>query len=727
MCAFRIIRRRPSPAAGFVLRLFGALAVGALAVVVSAQPARAARAVYVANLGLAELEVEPGPLGKTLAAFSIAPDGSLDSIAGSPFPTGGSEPLGVAMTPDGRYLYVTNLASESVSAFAVAADGSLSAVPGSPFAAGFGPWGVAVSPDGKHLYVVDNRGYGASAVSAFSIAGDGSLSAVVGSPFATGGESADEVAVTPDGTHLYVTNQDSENISAFSIAPNGSLAPVPGSPFATIDPRGVAVTPGGEYLYVTNNFNAKKGVAGFSIAPDGSLTPVPGSPFATEGSPISLAVSPDGTNIYVVNNGNPNTVWAFSIAPDGSLSAVVGSPFPTGGWEPNSVAVSPDGRHVYVTAYRSSTVSAFSVAPDGGLSAVVGSPFATGEGPLKVVVSPDQGPVAAYSETPGPAGYPSAFDASASSDAEGAVAGYRWEFGDGHTETTSTPATTHTYAAVGPYTVTLTATDEAGCSTTQTFTGQTVSCNGSPLARISHQVTVPTPELLNVWLDGSGAGTVASSPAGMSCPSTCTYGYAAGSGVVLTATAVPGSTFAGWLGCRHLTATECEVTMSEASEVTAVFLKEAEAPVIAPFSGSRGGCANGGLEVAVSGRATYICDGVDGTNGAAGTNGTEGREGPPGREGSQGKAGPRGPKSSPSNVTCRVKQEGKQRAGATCTVTDGASSSRHIHLRWRLIRDGRTVSHGTSDGGRLHLRRLRPGRYLLFVQGARRAAAIVVG
>ncbi len=187
-----------------------------------------------------------------------------------------------------------------------------------------------------------------------------------------------------------------------------------------------------------------------------------------------------------------------------------------------------------------------------------------------MVVSPDQGPIAVFSVTPGPAGYPSAFDALGSSDAEGAVAGYRWEFGDGQSETTSAPTTTHTYATVGPYTPTLTVTDEAGCSTTQTFTGQTVSCNGSPRAQVSHQLTVPTPELLSVWLGGSGSGTVTSSPAGMSCPSTCTYGYAAGSVVTLTAAAASGSTFAGWLGCKHLAATECEVTMSEAREVTAV-------------------------------------------------------------------------------------------------------------------------------------------------------------
>ena len=259
-----------------------------------------------------------------------------------------------------------------------------------------------------------------------------------------------------------------------------------------------------------------------------------------------------------------------------------------------------------------------------------------------------------------------------------------------------------------------------------------VSCSGFTLCLATGtngEVTAfeaAAPGQLSVSLDGSGAGTVASSPPGISCPSDCTYGYAAGSGVVLTATAAPGSTFAGWLGCKYLTATECEVTIGEASEVTAVFLKEAEAPLIAPFSESRGGCANGGVEVTVGGHATYTCNGIDGTNGAAGTNGTEGKESPPGREGPQGKEGPRGPAGPRSRVTCRVKQEGKQRFRVTCTVGDSASSSR-VHLRWRLTRDGRTVNHGAGDGAlRLDLRHLRPGSYLLYVQGQRHAKAITV-
>ena len=47
-----------------------------------------------------------------------------------------------------------------------------------------------------------------------------------------------------------------------------------------------------------------------------------------------------------------------------------------------------------------------------------------------------------------------AFDATASSDADGEIAGYSWDFGDGGTSNSQNP--THTYPAAGTYTVKLT-------------------------------------------------------------------------------------------------------------------------------------------------------------------------------------------------------------------------------------------------------------------------------
>jgi len=54
------------------------------------------------------------------------------------------------------------------------------------------------------------------------------------------------------------------------------------------------------------------------------------------------------------------------------------------------------------------------------------------------------------------------FDANSSYDNGGTIAGYEWEFGDGHSDSGVTPS--HTYAMDGTYTVTLTVTDNEGAT-----------------------------------------------------------------------------------------------------------------------------------------------------------------------------------------------------------------------------------------------------------------------
>ena len=69
-------------------------------------------------------------------------------------------------------------------------------------------------------------------------------------------------------------------------------------------------------------------------------------------------------------------------------------------------------------------------------------------------------PVAAF--TSACSGLSCTFDGSGSSDAEGSIAGYAWNFGDGTTGSGVQP--THTYATAGTYTIALTVTDAAGAT-----------------------------------------------------------------------------------------------------------------------------------------------------------------------------------------------------------------------------------------------------------------------
>ena len=70
---------------------------------------------------------------------------------------------------------------------------------------------------------------------------------------------------------------------------------------------------------------------------------------------------------------------------------------------------------------------------------------------------------------------------------------------------------------------------------------------------------------------GTGAGTVAISPANVSCGSTCSGTFAEGTSVTLTAAAKSGSKFAGWSGaCSGMGAT-CTISLRAATSVTATF------------------------------------------------------------------------------------------------------------------------------------------------------------
>ena len=87
--------------------------------------------------------------------------------------------------------------------------------------------------------------------------------------------------------------------------------------------------------------------------------------------------------------------------------------------------------------------------------------------------------------------------------------------------------------------------------------------------------TFAVAKLLTVVKAGTGSGQIKSSPAGISCPSTCTHGFAAGSKVTLTAAAASGSKFSGWSGACLGTARTCVVTMTIAKKVKATFIRTA--------------------------------------------------------------------------------------------------------------------------------------------------------
>ncbi|WP_313408297.1 PKD domain-containing protein [Aeromicrobium sp.] len=79
-----------------------------------------------------------------------------------------------------------------------------------------------------------------------------------------------------------------------------------------------------------------------------------------------------------------------------------------------------------------------------------------------------------------------AFDASGSSDPDGSIASYAWNFGDGETGTGVSP--THVYDESGTYVVTLTVTDDANATATTTRMVNVAVPNQAPQAGFTHEV-----------------------------------------------------------------------------------------------------------------------------------------------------------------------------------------------------------------------------------------------
>jgi 6-phosphogluconolactonase len=297
--------------------------------------------------------------GGTISAFAIGTDGSLTSIACSSACALGATTMQLAITPDGRFLYAPVFAQGTIAVFAIAADGSLSRVPCSgsdcSTAPGLMPWSPVVSPDGRFLYVVDRPG----SVSIFQIAADGSLTpAPCSGSDCAAGDGASDASLTPDGRFLYVANDFANTVSPYAIGSDGSLTPIPCSSTGCntgFGPSVVAVRPNGRFVYTADVGGT---LSVFAIGSDGSLTPVSCPGCTNPGAPAftGLAIGPGGRFVYTATGlGNGlGTLSVFAAASDGTLSPVSCSACSTNLQSNNqALAVSPD----------QAPVAAFTAAP----------------------------------------------------------------------------------------------------------------------------------------------------------------------------------------------------------------------------------------------------------------------------------------------------------------------------------------------------------------------------
>jgi YVTN family beta-propeller protein len=374
-----------------------------------------------------------------------------------------NDPSAVAITPDGKTALVANWTEGTVTPVTLS-----TMTAGTPITVGNQPAAIAITPDGTKAYVANFNWNGAGTVTVITLS-TGATSTI------TVGQGPDGIAITPDGTKAYVANHHDGTVTPITIASNTAGAPITVGPGGA-QPVAIAVTPNGATVYVANN--AANTLVPITVATNTAGAFITGIP-----SPLAIAITPDGATAYIVEDGNPGHVVPMTLSTHTLGTAI------TVGKNPSAVAITPDQATAYVT---NGGAGANAVTPIALSTNTAGTNITVGSGPDAVAITPDQAPVASFTAGPGPSGTPSSFDASASTVAYGSVTNYHWDFGDGNTLNTASSLTTHSYATSGSYTVTLTETDTAGTSTTQTFIGQTISRNGGPSAQTTQQVTINT-------------------------------------------------------------------------------------------------------------------------------------------------------------------------------------------------------------------------------------------
>ena len=289
----------------------------------------------------------------TITAYTINNDGTLTAASGST-PVG-TAPSGLAMDAAGKFLFVavpgTLAVPNSGSALVFSVSGTtLTLVAQSPsLVFGNQPSGVAVTPDGKYLYV-PNQSDGT--VSAYSVDGSGVLTQLGNSPY-TVGTTPSAAFVTADGNFLYVANEGSNNISAFTVCdnatpscvtPDGTLTAVSSSPFsAGLRPVAIIEDPSKTFLYVADEGSNQ--VSQFKISTGtGALTALSPAAVSTGVSPVALAaitgptVSTITTDYLYVTNLGGTSISSYSYDTTTGNLTVLGSPVVTGG-QPAAVVV----------------------------------------------------------------------------------------------------------------------------------------------------------------------------------------------------------------------------------------------------------------------------------------------------------------------------------------------------------------------------------------------------
>jgi 6-phosphogluconolactonase len=283
----------------------------------------------------------------TVAGYAESPNGSLTALPGSPFAVGGvgfGQGLGsqnsIVVTSNGRQLLVADGGSNEISVLGINSDGSLTPVPNSPFPSG-GTKPVSIAVHGNLVYVAKD-GVGATATTSatpanyagFNLSFSGQLAPLATAPVQVPSAANDlgDVLINRSGTNLVGTEVTSGLIDSFSLNRGGALSADAQVPSQAAGPFGSAFLPTDpNQLYVSNAHGGTLAgsVSAFNVETNGVLTSIGSSPFADQQTaPCWVAISPDGQYLFAANAGS-GSYSSYAINFDGSLTLLGDLPMPT--------------------------------------------------------------------------------------------------------------------------------------------------------------------------------------------------------------------------------------------------------------------------------------------------------------------------------------------------------------------------------------------------------------
>jgi 6-phosphogluconolactonase (cycloisomerase 2 family) len=349
------------------------------------------------------------PDGNAILAFTRHDDGNLTPLPGSPFSTGGTGitptfNLGpfdsdqeVIANASHTLLFAVNGGSDTIAVFKIGDDGSLAPVHGSPFPSG-GSNPVSLGLDGDVLCVVNkdedpgHPGQFLPNYTTFRVTPAGRLVPIPRSTvFDELGSDPSQALVAPGGGLLFGADFLGGALRSFGISPGGRLdaravVPLPPDEFADTGapplPLGLAAHPTRRLLYV--GFVTINRVGVYRYNESGALRFLRTVPDSGAGV-CWLLVNRGATRLYASNTGDPS-VSVFDLTADPSepieiqkvnLKVAPGSN--PGGFQ---FALDPSGSFLHVVSQQSSASSTaaanalhiFRVSHDGKLTEVPSSP-----------------------------------------------------------------------------------------------------------------------------------------------------------------------------------------------------------------------------------------------------------------------------------------------------------------------------------------------------------------